>query len=48
MNKFVTSVLLFIFSIGATIILPFPTFVILVNKWAMWVEKNMKAILKEI
>lgn len=48
MNKIVTGFLLFVISLGSIFVLPIFSFIILTNKWMIWVEKNMKDIIKTL
>lgn len=44
MDKFVTWLMIIIMSLGSLFVLPFPTFIILIDKWSTWVQNNIKDI----
>lgn len=45
MGKFFEFLFLFLMYTGALCVYPFITFVIVMNKWAEWIDKNIKEIL---
>ncbi len=40
--------ILFVMYLGALMVYPFLTFIILMNRWAEWIDKNLKEDFKDI